>query len=213
MNLTILGTPVINKLDDLYSLFKFLQCDPWQSYAFWNAYVITPFLKADPSALKTIQTILEPLIIRRTKDMKDENGKLVIPLPPKTISTEWLDFSTQERAIYTKLQSYSKEKALELERQGRADYIHIFSLLLRMRQMCNHQNLINLSGSDDSLKGILARDSFVQSQLQNDDCPICFESLKQSTNSILPCKHLFCRACIQDIVDRCRLCLLFCRHI
>lgn len=134
--------------------------------------------------------------------MKDANGQLVIPLPPKTILTEWLDFSAEEKAIYGKLQSYSKEKAIELERQGKADYIHIFSLLLRMRQMCNHQSLINVSGADDeNLKSILARDSFVQSQLQS-ECPICFESLIHSANSILPCKHLFCRACIQDIIDR-----------
>ena len=72
----ITGTPVVNKLDDLYSLLRFLKVDPWESYSFWNAYVIEPFLKSAPSALKTVQTILEPLIIRRTKDMKDKDGNV-----------------------------------------------------------------------------------------------------------------------------------------
>ena len=198
----ITGTPVVNKLDDLYSLFRFLRVDPWESYAFWNAYVITPFLKTDPSALKTVQTILEPIIIRRTKDMKDDNGNLIISLPQKIVDIEWLDFAPHERTMYNKLQSYSLDKAKELEKQGRADYIHIFSLLLRLRQMCNHKMLIKDSNEpDDDLKDILANNSLVKSQLDN-ECPVCFESLGSANKTILPCKHIFCRECVNEIAER-----------
>ena len=34
------GTPVQNKLDDLYSLFAFIQIKPWADYRFWKANVL-----------------------------------------------------------------------------------------------------------------------------------------------------------------------------
>ncbi|KAJ3342051.1 DNA helicase rad5 [Kappamyces sp. JEL0680] len=31
----VTGTPIVNKLDDLYSIVKFLRVDPWASFGFW----------------------------------------------------------------------------------------------------------------------------------------------------------------------------------
>jgi DNA repair protein RAD5 len=54
----------------------------------------------DPSAIDVVQTILEPLIIRRTKDMTDSKGNLIVPLPPKYVHIEYMDFSLEEEALY-----------------------------------------------------------------------------------------------------------------
>ena len=46
---------------------------------------------------------MEPIILRRTKDMRDSQGNLIVDLPPKKIELVYLDFSEEEREIYKAL--------------------------------------------------------------------------------------------------------------
>ena len=69
------GTPIVNKLEDLYSLVHFLGVEPWSIYSYWRTFISVPFESKDYlRALDVVQTILEPLVLRRTKDMKDSEG-------------------------------------------------------------------------------------------------------------------------------------------
>ncbi|KAJ3342050.1 DNA helicase rad5, partial [Kappamyces sp. JEL0680] len=74
--------------------------------------------------MDVVQTILEPLIIRRTKDMKDEDGNAIIPLPSKTVTTQYLTLSPEEEDIYQSISRYSLSRLAKLQRRGKADYIH-----------------------------------------------------------------------------------------
>jgi DNA repair protein RAD5 len=70
-----IGTPIVNKLEDLYSLVHFLGVEPWSLYSYWRTFITVPFESKDYlRALDVVQTILEPLVLRRTKDMKDSEG-------------------------------------------------------------------------------------------------------------------------------------------
>lgn len=66
----VTGTPIVNRLDDLYSLIHFLRFQPWDYYPYFKAYILLPFQKRDVNALDNVQSVLESLILRRTKDMK-----------------------------------------------------------------------------------------------------------------------------------------------
>jgi DNA repair protein RAD5 len=69
------GTPIVNKLEDLFSLVHFLGVEPWCLYSYWRTFITVPFESKDYlRALDVVQTILEPLVLRRTKDMKDSEG-------------------------------------------------------------------------------------------------------------------------------------------
>jgi DNA repair protein RAD5 len=72
-----IGTPIVNKLEDLYSLVHFLGVEPWSLYSYWRTFITVPFESKDYlRALDVVQTILEPLVLRRTKDMKDSEGSI-----------------------------------------------------------------------------------------------------------------------------------------
>ena len=93
----VTGTPVINKLDDLFSLVKFLRLEPWNQFVYWKTFIGNPFAQKDVKVMDTVQTLIDPILLRRTKDMQDENGDAIVKLPEKTIHTLHLDFSKEER--------------------------------------------------------------------------------------------------------------------
>lgn len=52
-----------------------------------------------PLAGKRAQSILTPILLRRTKDSKLD-GKPLLTLPPKTVELEMLQFSPEEREVH-----------------------------------------------------------------------------------------------------------------
>lgn len=103
------GTPIVNRLEDLFSLVRFLRVDPWQSFSFWKTFITTPFENKEfVKALDVVQTVLEPLVLRRTKDMKLPNGDPLVPLPPKSVVIETVKLSKKEREVYDHIQDRVK---------------------------------------------------------------------------------------------------------
>ncbi|OZJ06532.1 hypothetical protein BZG36_00582 [Bifiguratus adelaidae] len=140
----VTGTPIQNKPEDLFSLVHFLRSEPWSNFTFWRLFITVPFENKDPKAFSVLQTVLEPLLLRRTKAMKDANGNPLVPLPKRTIDIEYLDFSDQEKDIYEALWSDSKTKFSHFCVAGSilSNYASIFQLLMRLRQVCDHPYLV-----------------------------------------------------------------------
>ncbi|KAF9100697.1 DNA helicase rad5 [Mortierella sp. AM989] len=141
----VTGTPIQNKLEDLFSLVHFLRAEPWSNFSFWRTFISIPFESKDKDkAIKVITSVLEPLVLRRTKTTKDENGNSIIMLPERTIEIEYLNFSEQENDIYQALFKDGKTKFNHYCRAGTVlkHYASIFQLLMRMRQVCDHPLLV-----------------------------------------------------------------------
>ncbi|CAO3651476.1 unnamed protein product [Mucor hiemalis] len=167
----VTGTPIQNKLEDLYSLVRFLKHEPWSNHTFWRTFITVPFQKQDPRALTAVQTVLEPIVLRRTKTMKDREGNLMVPLPPKTISIEYLSFTPEEQDIYDAIYNDSQIKFSYFCQAGKVgkNYASIFQLLTRLRQICCHpylalqskdaENPVSQGGKGISLEDLIANRS------------------------------------------------------
>jgi DNA repair protein RAD5 len=135
------GTPIVNRLEDLFSLVRFLKVEPWANFSFWKTFITVPFESGDfVRALNVVQTVLEPLVLRRTKDMKTPDGEALVPLPLRTIEVEKIVLSQAERDVYDHIYLRAKSFFSANADAGTLmkSYTTIFAQILRLRQSCCH---------------------------------------------------------------------------
>ncbi|KIL01052.1 hypothetical protein PAXRUDRAFT_128489 [Paxillus rubicundulus Ve08.2h10] len=141
----VTGTPIVNKLEDLHSLLKFLEFAPWSSYSVFRSFITLPFLARDPKAIEIVQVILESILLRREKNMRDSNGNRIVELPAKEVTIETLPFPPTERKIYDSIYDTAKRKFNQLNAKGLVgkNYTHILAMLMRLRRAVLHPDLVS----------------------------------------------------------------------
>lgn len=135
------GTPIVNRLEDLFSLVRFLKVEPWNNFSFWKTFITVPFESRDYTrALNVVQTVLEPLVLRRTKMMKTPEGEPLVPLPRRNIEIQEVDLSNEEREVYDFIYTRAKRTFNDNVEAGTLlkSYSTIFAQILRLRQSCCH---------------------------------------------------------------------------
>ncbi|GAB2274661.1 DNA repair protein rad5a [Dionaea muscipula] len=138
------GTPIQNNLDDIYSLLRFLRVEPWGNWAWWSKLIKKPFEEGDERGLKLVQSVLKPIMLRRTKLSVDREGRPILVLPPANIQVLYCELTEAEKDFYEALFKRSKVKFDQFVEQGRVlhNYASILELLLRLRQCCDHPFLV-----------------------------------------------------------------------
>ncbi|KAI9080161.1 hypothetical protein K1719_037839 [Acacia pycnantha] len=217
------GTPIQNNLEDLYSLLRFLRIEPWGHWAWWNKLVQKPFEEGDERGLKLVQSILKPIMLRRTKHSMDRDGKPIIVLPPAEVRIIYCELTEAEKDFYEALFKRSKVKFDQFIEQGRVlhNYASILELLLRLRQCCDHPFLVMsrgdtqeysdlnklakrfLKGSHNAPEGeakVAPSRAYIQEVVEElrkgeqGECPICLEAFEDAV--LTPCAHCLCRECL-----------------
>ncbi|GLU19251.1 hypothetical protein SLE2022_355120 [Rubroshorea leprosula] len=217
------GTPIQNNLEDIYSLLRFLRVEPWGNWAWWYKLIQKPFEGGDERGLRLVQSILKPIMLRRTKSSTDRGGRPILVLPPVDSQVIYCELSEFEKDFYEALFKKSKVKFDKFVEQGRVlhNYASILELLLRLRQCCDHPFLVMSRGDTQEYSDLnkLARRflkgrpngneeeandapsrAYVQqvveelSKGQEGECPICLEAFEDAV--FTPCAHRLCRECL-----------------
>ncbi|KHJ44115.1 protein, SNF2 family [Trichuris suis] len=93
------GTPIHNNVKDLYSLLKFLRFRPFDDYQVWKTWME---VETDTGLNRTL-SVVNSILLRRTKDQQTACGRPLISLPPKQVVVRKLALTTVEKDVYARM--------------------------------------------------------------------------------------------------------------
>ncbi|XP_010479492.1 PREDICTED: helicase-like transcription factor CHR28 [Camelina sativa] len=202
------GTPIQNTIDDLYSYFRFLRYDPYAVYKSFCHTIKGPISKNSLQGYKKLQAVLRAIMLRRTKGTLLD-GQPIINLPPKTINLSKVDFSVEERSFYNKLESDSRSQFKAYAAAGtlNQNYANILLMLLRLRQACDHPQLVKGYNSDsvgkvsEAAVKRLPKEARVRLLSRVESSPICCVCHDPPEHPVITlCGHIFCYQCVSEYI-------------
>ncbi|OAF69327.1 hypothetical protein A3Q56_02940, partial [Intoshia linei] len=137
------GTPVQNKLLDVYSLLRFLRCRPFDEYNLWKKQIESYSEKCK----ERLSILMSSILLRRMKTDKLSNGNPLIILPEKKIMDHRIDLSRYEQDFYTAYETKAKHK-FKLFLGHNISMSNVLIMILRLRQICTNINLMKKKSTE-----------------------------------------------------------------
>ena len=133
INIAMTGTPVENRLSELWSIFDFLMPGYLYKYSAFRDKFENPIVKnGDAQAQKTLKELVSPFILRRMK--KD----VLSELPEKVETVQYVTMDEAQKKLYA---AHVMELRQVIESSSNRDKLEILSMLTRLRQLCCDPNL------------------------------------------------------------------------
>ncbi|PWY83765.1 SNF2 family helicase/ATPase [Aspergillus sclerotioniger CBS 115572] len=217
------GTPMQNNLDELQSLIKFLRIKPFNDLAAWKEQIMKPIANGRGGlAIERLQVYLKIFMKRRTKDVLKQNANLKpgedgkqkkssgFQIVKREVIKVEADFMPGEMNFYQRLEQRTENSLEKMMGGEKVDYAGALVLLLRLRQSCNHPDLVKSDLAKD--KDILlqgAPSSSQQSSAKNDELDSMadlFGALSVVSKKCDICQMALSKEEISDSNSRCKEC-------
>ncbi|MEG5062574.1 DEAD/DEAH box helicase [Microcoleus sp. B3-A4] len=145
--IALTGTPVENRLQELWSILEFLNPGYLGPRNFFQRRFAIPIEKyGDRESLQTLRSLVRPFILRRLKTDKE----IIQDLPEKQEMTVFCGLANQQAVLYQKIVEESiaeLESAEGIQRRGM-----ILALLVKLKQLCNHPALVKAEAKPKELE-------------------------------------------------------------
>ena len=132
------GTPVENRLGDIWSLFDFTNRGLLGSAQTFKKFAKS--LTDRPEGYGRMRQVIQPYILRRMKTDKS----IIADLPEKIEMKTWAILSKRQRVLYQKFVDDLSEAVQASEGMQRKGLI--LSFLMKFKQVCNHPDQVAGSG-------------------------------------------------------------------
>ncbi|XP_071089025.1 helicase-like transcription factor [Haliotis cracherodii] len=205
------GTPIQNRMLDLWPLISFLNVTPLNERHWWQSLLEKPLQRGKRIAFKRVQHLMGNIAMRRTKNTLVD-GEPLVKLPKREVYMERIKMSDEESRRYKSMEEQGKVQIKNYVRNNMLlkKYILVLEIMLRLRQMCCHSYLLPANGyclpcedsdsedEDSEKKREKLVDRLKVISESEEECSVCVDVLK--TPVILPCAHYFCQTCILNAI-------------
>ena len=134
--IALTGTPVENRVSELWALMDFLNPRVLGEEDFFRQRYRLPIEQyGDMSSLKDLKARVSPFLLRRLKTDK----AIISDLPEKVELSEWVGLSKEQKSLYAKTVEDTLDAIATAPRGQR--HGKVLGLLTRLKQICNHPAL------------------------------------------------------------------------
>ncbi|XP_077984607.1 putative ATP-dependent helicase/translocase YwqA [Glandiceps talaboti] len=134
MRIALSGTPVENKLSELWSVFEFAIPKYLGTIKDFSEKLAKPIeVERDPEKLAILKSITAPFLMRRLKTDKN----IIKDLPDKVIDNKYVNLSTEQAVLYESVVQEMLKTIMECKERGERNKF-IFKVLTHLKQICNH---------------------------------------------------------------------------
>lgn len=166
------GTPMENRLTELWSLFDFINPGYLGSSGeFSRKYVNVIEKKGDAADIGRVQKLIRPFLLRRVKS----DPAIELDLPEKQEQKEYVPLTVEQASLYESVLHDLFEKLENSEGMARRGLV--LSTLSRLKQVCGHPALLlkddrpgNISGRSKKVERLL--EMVTELRQQGDRCLI-----------------------------------------
>lgn len=126
------GTPIENRLTDLWSVFDFVMSGYLDSRKKFSESFEKPIMKNDDvDAMRRLRYKTAPFILRRMKK------EVLSELPEKIENTIYTDFEPEQKKLYQAYMLAAKREITQMKSVSE-NSMRILALIMRLRQICCH---------------------------------------------------------------------------
>ncbi|MBD1382633.1 DEAD/DEAH box helicase [Metabacillus arenae] len=135
-HIALTGTPMENRLTELWSIFDFLNHGYLGSlHAFHKKFVLPIEKDQKADVIQNLQQLIKPFLLRRTK--RDE--QVALNLPDKQEQKEYIPLTVEQASLYEQLVKDTFSEVAQLAGMQRKALI--LKMLGKLKQICNHPAL------------------------------------------------------------------------
>lgn len=202
------GTPLQNSVEDIYPLVAWLRVYPWRSYAHFKKEVLNKLEASDSAGLLNVQSMLKPIMIRRTKASKGSDGRPLVQLPPRMNKIVRIDMAPEERDFYRALFWRTKLEFDKFEKSNAVMFniTHVLQLIVRLRQALCHPILCRTAALGDcesipNSNGVESLDDLLEKFMQKTASPSSSSSFLANTIEELKrigINNIECPVCLSE---------------
>jgi len=150
--IALTGTPIENRLGDLWSIIDFINPGLLGSAKAFTAFTKT--LATSPQGYAPLRTLVQPYLLRRLKTDKS----VISDLPDKSELTAFCALSRRQAALYQQTVDALAKALAKEDPDGIARKGLVLAFLMRFKQICNHPSQWLGDGAwDEADSGKLAR--------------------------------------------------------
>ncbi|MBN2802395.1 MAG: helicase, partial [Deltaproteobacteria bacterium] len=143
--LALSGTPVENRLEDLWSIFNFANPGLLGTYRNFQKRLAFPINSGNQEASAILKKKITPFVLRRKK------SEVELELPPRTDLRIECELTESEREIYSAVKATASSQVLDALKQG-GSVMNALEHLLRLRQASCHPSLVPGHSAETSSK-------------------------------------------------------------